>query len=451
MIKLKDIITEAKWSDRKWGDPLPTLEDYMVEFTKNLKPKGGGKEVTFTNQDNYDKAKKSGKYVEPEDGGEKEEPSGKLGAGDFERETEPERGEEPKAKRSDRYKDVDTSWQDDPDAVAAQGQQGMQPGQAEPTEPKGGTAKEITKDMKSIASSGGNNVLLAKGTADHIARHNKPGEGSVFSDDISMDDVQNAISEIPEEFYEKGGGVHTTTVPNAGYNLVQKASDIKKDHPNAKKIMVKKQVGYDRDKKEPIMKEVPAYIIDDDKEKFKTDQLSVVVRPSNPDFMDDEVKNNSDVKKDLDGKKSHSVLTSFPGDPDVPTADKWEESGHAIIIPNGGKDADKTNWVEEPDTGGGDLTTQIAKAEKEYKSASQAAMAMGQYSQSGDPRYDDAADDALKKLKALKAKKDGKKESITINGKQYKRISESVEPKVFDPHKEAKKQLGDLYTRMKGK
>ena len=451
MIKLKDIITEAKWSDRKWGDPLPTLEDYMVEFTKNLKPKGGGKEVTFTNQDNYDKAKKSGKYVEPEDGGEKEEPSGKLGAGDFERETEPERGEEPKAKRSDRYKDVDTSWQDDPDAVAAQGQQGMQPGQAEPTEPKGGTAKEITKDMKSIASSGGNNVLLAKGTADHIARHNKPGEGSVFSDDISMDDVQNAISEIPEEFYEKGGGVHTTTVPNAGYNLVQKASDIKKDHPNAKKIMVKKQVGYDRDKKEPIMKEVPAYIIDDDKEKFKTDQLSVVVRPSNPDFMDDEVKNNSDVKKDLDGKKSHSVLTSFPGDPDVPTADKWEESGHAIIIPNGGKDADKTNWVEEPDTGGGDLTTQIAKAEKEYKSASQAAMAMGQYSQSGDPRYDDAADDALKKLKALKAKKDGKKESITINGKQYKRISESVEPTIFDPLTEAKKQLGGLYTRMIGK
>ena len=215
--------------------------------------------------------------------------------------------------------------------------------------------------------------------------------------------------------------------------------------------MVKKQVGYDRDKKEPIMKEVPAYIIDDDKEKFKTDQLSVVVRPSNPDFMDDDVKNNSHVKKDLDGKKSHSVLTSFPGDPDVPTADKWEESGHAIIIPNGGKDADKTNWVEEPDTGGGDLTTQIAKAEKEYKSASQAAMAMGQYSQSGDPRYDDAADDALKKLKALKAKKDGKKESITINGKQYKRISESVEPIVFDTHKEAKKQLGGLYYRMIGK
>ena len=42
-------------------------------------------------------------------------------------------------------------------------------------------------------------------------------------------------------------------------------------------------------------------------------------------------------------------------------------------------------------------------------------------------------------------------ESITINGKQYKRISESVEPTVFDPFKESKKQLGGLYTRMKGK
>jgi hypothetical protein len=112
---------------------------------------------------------------------------------------------------------------------------------------------------------------------------------------------------------------------------------------------------------------------------------------------------------------------------------------------------EKAAGKEEPDTGGGDLTTQIAKAEKEYKSASQAAMAMGQYSQSGDPRYDDAADDALKKLKALKAKKDGKKESITINGKQYKRISESVEPTIFDPLTEAKKQLGGLYTRMIGK
>ena len=66
MIKLKDIIKESKWSDRKWGDPLPTLEDYIVEFKKNLKPTDGSKEVTFTNKDNYEKAKKSGDYESPD-------------------------------------------------------------------------------------------------------------------------------------------------------------------------------------------------------------------------------------------------------------------------------------------------------------------------------------------------------------------------------------------------
>ncbi len=191
-----------------------------------------------------------------------------------------------------------------------------------------------------IGGNGGHNVLLANPTKEHIKRHNKPGEGSVFSDKVKMDDIENAISDIPEEFYEKGGGVHTTTVPNAGFNLVQKASDIEKNHPNARKIKVKKQVRGE-------MVEVDAYIVDNDMEEFATDQLNVVVRPSNPDFMDDELKNDSDVQQDLDDGKSHSVLTSFPGDPDVPPAQDWEESGHAIIIPNGGEGADETNWVKE--------------------------------------------------------------------------------------------------------
>ncbi|MBT7558079.1 hypothetical protein HN615_14340 [Candidatus Woesearchaeota archaeon] len=105
MIKLKDIIKESKWADRNWGDPLPTLEDYMTEAeSMKLQPKGGGKTVTFKDKDNYEKAKKSGDYEDPEgsgDGGEKEEPSGKLGAGDFERDTDTTRG------------DPDDSWDDD--------------------------------------------------------------------------------------------------------------------------------------------------------------------------------------------------------------------------------------------------------------------------------------------------------------------------------------------------
>jgi len=108
------------------------------------------------------------------------------------------------------------------------------------------------------------------------------------------------------------------------------------------------------------------------------------------------------------------------------------------------KDADKTNWVEEPDTGGGgDLDTQIAKAEKEYKSASQASMGMGQNTSTNNPGYDIAALDAFKKLKALKAKKAGKKESITIDGQKYRPIKDSVEPK--------KHILRETYERIGGK
>jgi hypothetical protein len=84
----KNMLIENAW-DRKFGEPLPTLEDVMKEAeSMSLQPKGGGKTVVFKNKDNYDKAKKSGDYEEPEetdDGGEKEDPSGKLGAGDFDR------------------------------------------------------------------------------------------------------------------------------------------------------------------------------------------------------------------------------------------------------------------------------------------------------------------------------------------------------------------------------
>ena len=84
----KEFIKESAW-DRKFGEPLPTLEDVMKEAeSMQLQPKGGGKTVVFKNKDNYEKAKKSGDYEEPEetdDGGEKEDPSGKLGSGDFDR------------------------------------------------------------------------------------------------------------------------------------------------------------------------------------------------------------------------------------------------------------------------------------------------------------------------------------------------------------------------------
>jgi len=109
----KSMLTEHAW-DRKFGEPLPTLEDVMKEAeSMKLQPKGGGKTVVFKNKDNYEKAKKSGDYEDPKasgDSGEKEEPSGKLGGGDFDRKsfTGPQ-GDEPEGM----YGEPDTDEPDD--------------------------------------------------------------------------------------------------------------------------------------------------------------------------------------------------------------------------------------------------------------------------------------------------------------------------------------------------
>ena len=131
---------------------------------------------------------------------------------------------------------------------------------------------------------------------------------------------------------------------------MQKSKDILKKNPNAKKIMINKQVGSDPKTKKPIMKAVPGYVVDDDISDYETDMVSVIAVPSNPDYMADELQSDPGVKADMESGNSFSIATSFPGDPTVPTADKWEDSDHAIIIPNGGKGADTKNWV----TGGND-------------------------------------------------------------------------------------------------
>ena len=152
MIKLKDIIKESKWSDRKWGDPLPTLEDVMKESDDdNYVHVGGGryKEVNkatgepLPNSPSYIK-KDSGGYemvddddprlsdpekpddepsdmdTERPDDEPEDEPAGKLGGGDFERD-----GGEPEDKPfgGDTGTDADfgmsDDWEDDEDARAA--------------------------------------------------------------------------------------------------------------------------------------------------------------------------------------------------------------------------------------------------------------------------------------------------------------------------------------------
>ena len=98
MLKLKKLIKEHTW-DREFGDPLPTFEDVMEKH-----------QVNKLNEDWWDNMSPGdqAEYIKAHPGSDKAQAS----------------KEEPKGKRSDRYADIDTSWMDDPDAVAAQGTPG---------------------------------------------------------------------------------------------------------------------------------------------------------------------------------------------------------------------------------------------------------------------------------------------------------------------------------------
>lgn len=204
--------------------------------------------------------------------------------------------------------------------------------------PKGKSkAKVVTKGEHDLVKSGGDHVVILSGMAkNHIlGTHTKPGKGSVFNDKIKLDDIQAAIAKIPADFLEKGGGAYEVKVPNAGYDLVQKSSDILKKYPKAKKVTVEKE------ERGQVVK-VTGYIVDNDISDFGTDTMSVVVRPTTPDtkkFLPKDLQDDSDVDEAVQGGKAMSMLSAWPGASEgIPQASQWGDD-FAVIIPNGGKGA----------------------------------------------------------------------------------------------------------------
>ena len=140
MIKLKDIIKESVW-DRKFGDPLPTLEDVMKESDDDNYVHVGGGRYKEVNKATGEPLPNSPSYIKKDGGGyemvddddprlsdpekpddepsdmdterpddePEDEPAGKLGGGDYERD-----GGEPEDKPfgGDTGKDADSDSDD---------------------------------------------------------------------------------------------------------------------------------------------------------------------------------------------------------------------------------------------------------------------------------------------------------------------------------------------------
>jgi hypothetical protein len=151
--------------------------------------------------------------------------------------------------------------------------------------------------------------------------HVKPGQGSIFSKPI------DAVLKLAQDALDKESnidkianstGTLTVKSPGIGYNLVLPMEQAKK-LPGAKESEVEKIEG-------PNKIKVPAITTTAPLTQFKSDELTVIVRP----------------KKDEAGAvipNEYIVLSAFPGDPNIPRASEWGGK-YAVIIPGG-------NGIEE--------------------------------------------------------------------------------------------------------
>ena len=144
--------------------------------------------------------------------------------------------------------------------------------------------------------------------------HTKPGQGSIFAKSIS-DVLKLAQAALDKEQnidkIANSTGTLTIKSPGIGYNLVLPI-DKAKALPGAKESEVEKTEG-------PSKVKVPSITTTAPLSQFKTDELTVIVRP----------------KKDESGAvipNEYIVLSAFPGDPSIPRASEWGGK-YAVIIP----------------------------------------------------------------------------------------------------------------------
>jgi len=145
--------------------------------------------------------------------------------------------------------------------------------------------------------------------------HTKPGQGSIFAK--SIDNVlklaQDALDNSKDiDKIANSTGTLTIKSPGIGYNLVLPMDQALK-LPGAEKTEVEKQEG-------PNKIKVPAVTTTAPLTQFKSDELTIIVRP----------------KKDDSGAvipNEYIVLSAFPGDPSIPRASEWGDS-YAVVIPN---------------------------------------------------------------------------------------------------------------------
>jgi hypothetical protein len=182
---------------------------------------------------------------------------------------------------------------------------------------------KINESTDLIGSSNGNLIIVSDYVKNHIKEHNEPGIGSIFKKGITEMEILNMIERIKNEV-NPSQSAYQIKVPRIGYNLVL---------PYDEAMSLEEAVESATEKKEGTNTiTVPLVQTIQPLSDFSTDDLTLIVRPSNPQFLPEDVKMDPEVMKKIEEGKCYSLLTAFPGDPDIPKASEWNGM-YAVVVP----------------------------------------------------------------------------------------------------------------------
>jgi hypothetical protein len=182
----------------------------------------------------------------------------------------------------------------------------------------------LIESTDKLSSMSDDTVLVSDYVKNHIKDHNKFGTGSTFREGISDEEILNFVNQVISNQELGDGGAFEIEVPEIGFDLVLQYEDAK-NLENAKESSTIKKEG-------PNEIEVPLIRTSQSSEDFKTNRLTLVIRRSNPQFLPDDIKEDEELLNKINDGKVYSLLTAFPGNPNIPRASEWNGQ-YAVVVP----------------------------------------------------------------------------------------------------------------------
>jgi len=183
---------------------------------------------------------------------------------------------------------------------------------------------KVNESTDRIETSGGNLIIVSDYAKNHIKDHNELGTGSIFRKGITDTEILNMVERIKNEV-NPSQSAYQIKVPRIGYNLVL---------PYDEAMNLEGSVESTTEKKEgPNTVTVPLVQTTQKLSDFSTDEITLIVRPSNPQFLPEDIKIDPEVMMKIEDGKCYSLLTAFPGDPDIPKSSEWN-GRYAVVVPS---------------------------------------------------------------------------------------------------------------------